>query len=157
MKLRVVVTDASEWNFDYDTMMYLRSPREGEAESAVPYSGEWEPFEEIEELDDQFGHRLLVHRPVPWGTGARRLTGDITSDTGVPLTEFTSVDHFEIAGRGMCYTINNPGGYPEPNVLTGTTVVLDGRIRKVVGVETFAIGRPYPESLGFALLVAEDE
>ncbi len=70
------------------------------------------------------------------------------------LIEFVSETQFEIKGRGTCYTIRNPGGYPEPNVLTGTTVIIDGTAHRIVGVETFAIARPYPDSLDFALLVA---
>lgn len=81
--IRVIITDHSEWNFDYDTMMYMRTSREGAA-SRIAYTDEWEPFEELEEMTDAFGPKVCVHRPVPWGTGARRMTGVIISDTGIP-------------------------------------------------------------------------
>jgi hypothetical protein len=69
------------------------------------------------------------------------------------VADFTATGAYEIAGRGTCFAVVNPGGYPEPNVLTGAVVRIDGVTFKVRGVETFAIGRPYPEHLSFALLV----
>lgn len=69
------------------------------------------------------------------------------------LPEFTSSGCYEIAGRGMCYSVRNPGGYPEPAVLVGKSVLIDGKPFEVRGVESHRIARPYPDSLDFALLV----
>lgn len=66
--------------------------------------------------------------------------------------EFTSKGCHEITGRGTCYSVKNPGGYPEPGVLTGTVVMIDNSPYRVKGVESFRIARPYPDSLDFALL-----
>lgn len=60
----------------------------------------------------------------------------------------------EIRGRGWAIAVRNPGGYPEPGVLAGQRVRIDGVEYDVRGVETFRIVRPYPESYGFSLLVA---
>lgn len=71
------------------------------------------------------------------------------------MTEFESLGSpFFIKGRGWVYGVKNPGGFPEPNVLTGQDVLIDGQQHHVVGVESFAIGRPYPATLDFGLLVS---
>lgn len=76
--LRTVVTESSVWRFDLDGMIYVRLPKdEFDPQHPLPYTGEWEPYECIE----PYGDRLVVHRPVPWGTGARRMTGPVWSDT----------------------------------------------------------------------------
>jgi hypothetical protein len=60
---------------------------------------------------------------------------------------------FYMEGRGWVHPIKNPGGYPEPAVLLGQDVLIDGEQHHVVGVESFAVARPHPDRLDFALLV----
>lgn len=64
--------------------------------------------------------------------------------------EFESTGRYFITGRGDVFTVS--GGYPEPGVLKGKTVKIDGERYQVRGVETFGI-RPYPENMNFGLLV----
>lgn len=70
--------------------------------------------------------------------------------TGVPT--FRSIDTYEIKDRGTAITVENPGGYPEPNVLRDHNVIIDGDPYFVRGVETYAISRPYPDRYEFGLL-----
>lgn len=81
--IRRVVTANSVWTFDLVLNQYVRLPKDEcpDPHTIIPYTGEWEPFDELEELVDDRGRRILVHRPVPWGTGARRMTGDILWDS----------------------------------------------------------------------------
>lgn len=59
---------------------------------------------------------------------------------------------YRIKGWGLGYTVTNPG-VEEPTSLTDTKVLLDGKEVKVKGVETYAIARPYPKTLDFAVVV----
>lgn len=78
MRVRTVVTASSVWKFDLDLMRYLRFPRhEAPNDTGIPYTGEWDDFIRIETCGD----RLIVHRPVPFGTGALRMTGQVITDT----------------------------------------------------------------------------
>lgn len=70
------------------------------------------------------------------------------------MREYHELDRFTITGRGLCIAVKNPGGYKDGELL-GTNVLVDGKEFLVKGVETFAIGRPYPDGLNFALLVEE--
>lgn len=70
------------------------------------------------------------------------------------MIELESQDRFKITGRGTVFVVENPGDLPEPNVLTGGNVKIDGAIYRVRGIETFAVGRPYPVSYSFGVLVA---
>lgn len=82
---RVVKTEASEWIFDYQAKLFIRlSLDDDERGAGIRYTHKWEPFEEIEEIEEMGERRLCVHRPVKWGTGARRMTGFIVTDTGIP-------------------------------------------------------------------------
>jgi hypothetical protein len=80
MTIRTITTKRSIWKFDLDAMIYVRFPR-GEApppvDTQILYTCVWEPFVAIQPEGD----RVLVMRPVPWGTGAVRQTGCIESDT----------------------------------------------------------------------------
>lgn len=82
--MRTVATENSTWEFDTENNLYRRysNGHHPESSNAIPYTGEWEPYEELLEPDEhQFGGpRLLVVRPVPMGTGRLRLTGYIVSD-----------------------------------------------------------------------------
>lgn len=60
---------------------------------------------------------------------------------------------YEIPGRGWGVGVENPGGYPEPNVLAGQEVLLDGQLVTIKAIETFSIARPYPEGLSFGFLL----
>lgn len=77
--MRFVTTSSSLWMFDMANMLYSRVPIDANRVGNIPYSGEWEPFEELEESPN---NTIVVHRPVPWGRGARRETGYILHDTG---------------------------------------------------------------------------
>lgn len=78
MDIRTVTTDASVWKFDLDRMMFVRLPlNEKPVSSRVPYTGEWEPFTQI----CRNGKFLMVARPVPWGQGQWRETGNVLTDT----------------------------------------------------------------------------
>lgn len=70
---------------------------------------------------------------------------------------FDSEDEYEVNGRGTCYTVPGdqlPTEIYDPNSLTGTVVVLDNRLFKVTGVETFATPRSQrsPYRHGFAVI-----
>lgn len=69
------------------------------------------------------------------------------------MPEFEGLGSFLIAGRGTVFTVKNPGGYPEPGVLVGRDVLIDGTPFHVRGVESYAIVRPYPDRFDFGLLV----
>lgn len=59
-------------------MSAVRFPR-GEAPdpgTVIPYTSKWEPYTGLE----RYGDRIVVHRPVPWGEGAMRMTGAIEWD-----------------------------------------------------------------------------
>lgn len=68
------------------------------------------------------------------------------------LKEFHEIDRSTIKDRGLCIAVKNPGGFVDGELM-GTNVLIDGDLYSVHGVETFAIGRPYPDNLDFALLV----
>lgn len=77
--LRTVTTESSVWIFDLDNMRYLRLPKtEAPGHGSIPYTGEWDAFTRIEP-NPPF---IIVHRPVPFGTGALRQTGPVLHDTG---------------------------------------------------------------------------
>jgi hypothetical protein len=48
------------------------------------------------------------------------------------------------------HAVANPG-IDEPNDLAGQDVILDGKVVRVVAVEAFAIYRPYPHGMRFAV------
>lgn len=75
--IRTVVTENSVWKLDVALRRYVRFPRSEAPEKAlIPYTCTWEPFTALERFHD----RLIVHRPVPFGQGARRMTGPIEWD-----------------------------------------------------------------------------
>lgn len=77
-RLRTVVTSNSVWKFDLDLSRYVRFPRQEapDAFASIPYTAEWEQYTHLQ----RFGPRILVHRPVPWGEGAMRMTGHVEWD-----------------------------------------------------------------------------
>lgn len=78
MELRTIVTESSVWKFDTELRRYMRFPR-GEdpgTSSLVPYQDGWDEYVRLERMGD----RVMVHRPVPFGTGALRQTGVIEWD-----------------------------------------------------------------------------
>jgi hypothetical protein len=84
---RRVTTAASVWIFDLDRNVYVRLPlnETPDSFSAVAYTGDWEPFTHLETIglsDEEYC--LMVHRPVPFGTGALRKTGVVLEDTHNP-------------------------------------------------------------------------
>lgn len=76
--IRTAVTANSIWRFDVVERRYVRLPRaeDGGHHPTTPYTCEWEPYSALYRLHD----RLLVHRPVPYGAGAERLSGAIEWD-----------------------------------------------------------------------------
>lgn len=74
-RLRTVVTAHSVWKFDVLMSRYLRFPREDAPgpDALIPYSAGWEPYLGLERQ----GNRIVVHRPVPMGEGALRMTGRV--------------------------------------------------------------------------------
>lgn len=76
--IRTVVTANSIWRFDVVERQYVRLPcaEDGGRHPTIAYTCEWEPYLALYRVRD----RLLVHRPVPYGTGAQRLTGAIEWD-----------------------------------------------------------------------------
>lgn len=79
MNLRHVATENSVWIFDLELMRYLRLPKQEapNVDAPIPYRDGWDEFTRIEPMGD----RLMVHRPVPFGTGALRQTGPVLSDS----------------------------------------------------------------------------
>lgn len=79
---RTVTTERSIWKFDLDRLEYCRIPAtEVDEHPSIPYTNEWEPYEEIIECPmDPKGRSLIVVRPVPMGTGRLRQTGYIIED-----------------------------------------------------------------------------
>lgn len=58
------------------------------------------------------------------------------------MTEFSTLDAFPIAGRGMAHVVANRTERPEADIireLVGADVLLDGVQRRVVGVESWLI------------------
>ncbi len=76
--VRTIVTENSIWKFDIELCRYVRFPRYEAPDpgSLIPYTAQWEPYTALERHAD----RVVVHRPVPWGKGARRMTGMIEWD-----------------------------------------------------------------------------
>jgi hypothetical protein len=72
-----------------------------------------------------------------------------------PIT-LSAVDAVTIPGRGVLHIVNGTPAVAEPDDLCGKEVRLGGAIVHVAAVETFAVGRPYPQTFPFGLLVAED-
>lgn len=84
MNIRTVETDSSIWKFDIDLKRYIRFPKGESSNEAdmqilfgVPYTGEWDEYVSLSRTED---NRILVVRPVPFGTGQLRLTGNIVWD-----------------------------------------------------------------------------
>jgi hypothetical protein len=76
--IRTVVTENSVWKFDTTLRRYIRFPRREAPEpgTLIPYTADWDAYVALE----RHGDRIIVHRPVPWGEGAMRMTGGIESD-----------------------------------------------------------------------------
>jgi len=68
------------------------------------------------------------------------------------LTALHSDESVLISGRGLLHVVEGGSGV-DPDTLRGRLILLNGTAVRVVGVETFAIGRPYPSRLPFGLLV----
>lgn len=85
--IRTVVTENSVWKFDTTLSRYVRFPRHEAPDpgTLIPYTAEWDTYSVLE----RHGDRIIVHRPVPWGEGALRMTGVIERDDLEPehLTE----------------------------------------------------------------------
>ena len=80
MNLRRITTESSVWVFDLDNMRYQRFPAvEAPQPTNIPYTDGWDTFTRLEDMGN--GH-MMVHRPVPFGTGALRQTGIVVADTG---------------------------------------------------------------------------
>lgn len=141
----------------------LRGSCEVKADGLFRRSG-WSTMDATEAAVDAWGNAASEARMaeltgnakagVPVAGGFVQLSGqdgrDILPES---LRAFTSKARHEISGRGTVFTVENPGGLPEPAVLTGEDVLIDGVPYKVVGVETFRIVRPYPEHFDIGLLV----
>lgn len=69
------------------------------------------------------------------------------------MPEFEALGSFVVRDRGTVFTVKNPGGYPDPGVLVGRDVLIDGSPFRVKGVESYAIVLPYPDRFDFGLLV----
>ncbi len=76
--IRTIVTTHSIWKLDVTLRRVLRLPRHEapDAGTLVPYTSQWEPYTGLE----RYANRVIVHRPVPWGEGAMRMTGAIEWD-----------------------------------------------------------------------------
>lgn len=75
--IRTITTRNSIWKFDLERKQYSRSSNsEVSTHPNIPYTDEWEPFEEIIESATY----VTVIRPVPMGSGRIRQTGEIFSD-----------------------------------------------------------------------------
>lgn len=53
--------------------------------------------------------------------------------------ELTSIDHYEITGRGTLYIVRNPYLWNSTEDIVGASVILDGVPGTIRGVETCAI------------------
>ena len=58
----------------------------------------------------------------------------------------------DIPGRGWLHIVSGASEV-DPDTLVGRQILLNGKPVRVRGVETFAVGRPYPPGLPFGLLV----
>lgn len=77
------------------------------------------------------------------------------------MADFASLggvgEAYLLKDRGYVVAVKNPGGYPDPGVLTGRVVTIDGNEFLCRGVESFAIALPYPDRLDFGLLISIDD
>lgn len=72
------------------------------------------------------------------------------------MWEFTSIDSFIIKGRGRVYTVSNPRDCNRDELIDyHGEVLIDGEVKTVVAVESFAI-LPQRKGVGLGLLVKED-
>ena len=56
------------------------------------------------------------------------------------MTEYKSLDSFEINGRGTVYVINAPMEFDRNNCpLIGKTIIMDGEKREVKAIESYCI------------------
>lgn len=79
MKIKTAITENSIWKFDMELMRYVRFPRSEcpDVATIIPYTNEWDEFTKVERMLDG---TLMVHRPVPFGTGAFRNTSLVLED-----------------------------------------------------------------------------
>jgi len=73
------------------------------------------------------------------------------------MREFVSTESYVVEGRGRTYITQNPSGLDEPNDLCGLDVEINGVVRYIKGVESFAVCRPYPEGWHIGLLADDNQ
>lgn len=95
--IRTVITENSVWKFDTVLLRYIRFPRHEAPDpgTIIPYTSDWDAYIALERRGD----RIIVHRPVPWGEGAVRMTGGIERDDLEPDDLAGRVEHTGCGGR----------------------------------------------------------
>lgn len=77
--IRTIQSEASNWKFDTEKHLYVRLRRTDPPpwSSQVSYTEEWEPYVVV--VPER--KHLMVFRPVPWGQGCLRSTGNVLHDS----------------------------------------------------------------------------
>lgn len=68
---------------------------------------------------------------------------------------FKSEGQFTVTGRGICHAVTNPRECYDFDHLIGAEVLIDGQLRKVLGVERFMHSAPWRAGEKIGLLVTE--
>lgn len=66
------------------------------------------------------------------------LPGEDTTSDLVFLYEFTTIDTWELKGKGIVHNVRYPGPDIARDSFKLKEVILDGALRKVIGVESWA-------------------
>jgi len=70
------------------------------------------------------------------------------------MFEFKSMSKYQIKGKD-CYGVKNPIECNDFDHLVGVTVVIDGELKKVIGVESFCTAPPCRKDEKIGLMVKE--